>query len=88
MKEEKLEIVRGSGNVFVDLGLENADELQAKSTLAQTIRDIIKKRNLTQVQTAKLLGTHRTQISRLNSGSGIDSMSFDLLINWLTRLDR
>ena len=72
-------ITESSGNVFADLGLENADELLAKSRLVQEIRQIIKHRSLTQAQAAKTLDTHQTQISRLNTGKGIDSMSFDLL---------
>ncbi len=88
MKKEDEKITKSSGNIFADLGLESSDELQAKSTLARTIREIIKDRKLTQAKAAKLLGTHQTQISRLNSGAGIDSMSFDLLMNWLMRLDR
>ncbi len=88
MKKKDQIITKSSGNVFADLGLENSEELLAKSTLARTIREIIKHRKLTQAKAAKLLGTHQTQVSRLNSGAGIDSMSFDLLMNWLTRLDR
>ena len=34
MKTEKLELVRGSGNVFRDLGRENADIEQLKALLA------------------------------------------------------
>ncbi len=34
MKSEKLEVVRGSGNVFRDLGHENADAEQFKAILA------------------------------------------------------
>jgi hypothetical protein len=34
MKGEKLELVRGSGNVFRDLGRENADVEQLKALLA------------------------------------------------------
>ena len=81
-------ITKSSGNVFADLGLENADELLAKSRLALTILDIIERRGLSQAQAAKLLGTHQTQISRLRTGEGKDGMSFDLLLSWLTRLDR
>lgn len=88
MKNEDQIITKSSGNVFADLGLENSDELLAKSTLARAIREIIKDQKLTQAKAAKLLGTHQTQVSRLNSGAGIDSMSFDLLMSWLTRLDR
>ena len=37
MKTEKLEVVRGSGNVFRDLGQENADAQQFKAMLAAEI---------------------------------------------------
>lgn len=37
MKREKLEVVRGSGNVFRDLGHENADAEQFKAILAAEI---------------------------------------------------
>ena len=37
MKAEKLEIVRGSGNVFRDLERENADADQFKANLAAEI---------------------------------------------------
>ncbi len=80
MKKENQIITKSSGNVFADLGLENSKELLAKSTLARTIREIIKQRKLTQTKAAELLDTHQTQVSRLNSGAGIDSMSLDLLM--------
>ena len=37
MKSEKMEFVRGSGNVFRDLGRENADVEQLKALLAAEI---------------------------------------------------
>ena len=37
MKAEKLRVTRGSGNVFRDLGHENADPEQLKATLAAEI---------------------------------------------------
>jgi len=37
MKSEKLELVRGSGNVFRDIGRENADIEQLKALLAAEI---------------------------------------------------
>jgi predicted XRE-type DNA-binding protein len=37
MKSEELEVVRGSGNVFRDLGYENADVEQLKAVLASEI---------------------------------------------------
>jgi len=85
---KKIEFTKGSGNVFADLGLENADEMYAKNTLAIMIREIIEQRGLTQAQAAKMFGTHQTQVSRLNTGRGVNSMSFDLLLSWLTKLDQ
>ena len=38
MKRETLDVVRGSGNVFRDLGHKNADVLQLKAILAAEIR--------------------------------------------------
>ncbi len=85
---KKIEFTESCGNVFTDLGLENADDMLAKSTLAIMIRKIIKKRSLTQAQAAKIFGTHQTQIARLNKGSNVKSMSFDLLLSWFTKLDQ
>ncbi len=85
---KKIEFTESCGNVFADLDLENADEMLAKSTLAITIRNIINERGLTQTQAAKICGTHQTQIARLNKGSSVKSMSFDLLLSWLTKLDQ
>ncbi|MGR3218414.1 MAG: helix-turn-helix domain-containing protein [Candidatus Anammoxibacter sp.] len=86
-KIEDETVTESCGNVFDDLGLANPEEMLAKSTLAIMIRRILKQRKLTQTQAAKIFGTHQTQISRLNTGKGVDSMSFDLLLVWLTKLD-
>ena len=59
---KKIEFTESCGNVFADLGLENADEMLAKSTLAIMIRKIIKKRGLTQVQAAKIFGIHKHRL--------------------------
>src|SRR5271154_3481355 len=47
MKSEKLEIVRGSGNVFRDLGHKNADAEQFKATLAAEIIKALDRERLT-----------------------------------------
>ena len=85
---QEIEFTQGSGNVFADLDLDNAEELQAKSTLAITLRDIIKRRGLTQKEAARILGTHQTQIARLKNSKGIGNMSIGLLMHWLTKFNR
>src|SRR3989442_14193066 len=47
MKSEKPDVVRGSGNVFRDLGRENADVEQVKAILAAEIIKAIDQDNLT-----------------------------------------
>jgi len=47
MKREKLEIVRGSGNVFRDLGHKNADVEQFKAILAAEIIKALDRQCLT-----------------------------------------
>jgi predicted XRE-type DNA-binding protein len=47
MKKEKLEVVRGSGNVFRDLGHKNADAEQFKAILAAEIIKAIDRDHLT-----------------------------------------
>ena len=45
--------IESSGNVFADLGLENADELQLKSGLASEMSAGVESRGWTQVEAAR-----------------------------------
>ena len=74
-----------SGNVFADLGIENADEYMAKSELAAEILRIIRRRRLTQVQAAKVLGLRQPKVSDLLRGR-LDGFSTDRLLRFITRL--
>jgi predicted XRE-type DNA-binding protein len=56
---------RGSGNVFADLGLENADELLVKAHLAHTINNEIRSRGWTQAEAAERTGLTQPEVSRL-----------------------
>jgi hypothetical protein len=47
MKSEKLEVVRGSGNVFRDLGRKNPDAEQFKAILAAEIIKALDRERLT-----------------------------------------
>ncbi|HEB72006.1 MAG TPA: XRE family transcriptional regulator [Nitrospirae bacterium] len=82
-----MEYTESSGNVFADLGLENSEELLAKSRLALEILRIIKKRKLTQAKAAKILDTDQSQISILKTGDCLQRFTFDRLLTWLTKLD-
>jgi predicted XRE-type DNA-binding protein len=58
----------GSGNVFADLGLANAPELQAKADLAWEIAQTIEERGLTQAEAAQVLGIDQPKVSALIRG--------------------
>lgn len=81
------EIDVSSGNVYADIGLENAEEMQIKAQLATAISNIIKSRQLTQAQAAKLLGMTQPKLSNMLRGQfrGISEVK---MIDCLTRLGR
>lgn len=80
-------ITRGSTNVYADLGLGNADEMLVKAQLATKIGDIIKRRKLTQVQAAELLGISQPKLSGMLRGQ-FRGISESKMLECLTRLGR
>ena len=80
-------IERGSTNVYADLGLENAEEMLVKAQLTTKIGEIIKRRKLTQVQAAELLGMTQPKLSNLLRGQ-FRGISEAKMLECLTRLGR
>ena len=62
MKGEKLEVVRGSGNVFRDLANGNADAEQFKAILAAEIIKALDREHLTVRAAHSRTGTERTSV--------------------------
>lgn len=61
-------IVKGSVNVYADLGITDADEMLVKAQLAEKIGEIIKHRKLTQTQASTLLGMTQPKLSNMLRG--------------------
>ncbi len=61
-------IVKGSMNVYADLGMADADEMLVKAQLATKIAEIIKLRKLTQTQASTLLGMPQPKLSNMLRG--------------------
>jgi predicted XRE-type DNA-binding protein len=80
-------IERGSTNVYADLGFPEAEEMQVKAQLATKIGDILKRRKLTQVQAAELLGITQPKLSGLLRGQ-FRGISESKMLDCLTRLGR
>jgi predicted XRE-type DNA-binding protein len=63
-----MNVTRGSGNVFRDIGLPDADVLQAKAELVHQIAAIIESRGLTLAEAANALDVTPLKLSALLRG--------------------
>lgn len=63
-----IEIEAGSGNVYADLGFDNAAEMQVKSALTMLIADIIKARRYSQIKAAEVTGLSQPKLSAILRG--------------------
>ena len=84
---KRLEHQESSGNVFADLGLANAPELQAKADLAWAITEIIENRDLSQIEAAELLGIDQPKVSALMRGR-LSGFSMERLYRFLNALGK
>jgi predicted XRE-type DNA-binding protein len=85
MKGEKLELVRGSGNVFRDLGRENADVEQLKALLAAEIIKALDRDELTVRAAHARTGYAAADFSRIRNAD-ISRFTADRLVSILNRL--
>jgi predicted XRE-type DNA-binding protein len=85
MSDDK-SITIGSDNVFADLGFANPEEELLKAKLVRKIRDILKRRKLTQAKAATLLGLKQPDVSSLVTGR-VGKFSIERLVRCLDRLD-
>ncbi len=74
-----------SGNVFADLGFPNSQQELIKAKLTVQIYQILKERNVTQTEAARLLGTTQAQVSALMRCRPV-SVSVGKLMEFLTLL--
>ena len=78
--------IDGSGNVFADLELDDADELFTRGKIGIQVIRLLKQRNLKQREIGELLGISQPEVSHLMSGE-FQRFSDGKLINFLKRLD-
>lgn len=86
-EHDKLEMTRSSGNVFKDLGYVNPDEHLLKAKFALVINNIIKEKNYTQTEAARILGIDQPKVSRLLRGV-LSGFSIDKLMIFLISLNQ
>jgi predicted XRE-type DNA-binding protein len=78
-------IVRGSGNVFADMGLPDAEELDTKVRLGAALCRIIQQRELTQAQVGSVLGINQPKVSALLNYK-LDGFSIERLMRFLVAM--
>ena len=84
--DEPLEMEVISGNVFADLGFENAAEHLLKAGLMAKIQRIIRQSGLTKKAAAKAMGIDPSKLSKMLVGEFEDD-SVELLMRHLVALD-
>jgi predicted XRE-type DNA-binding protein len=78
-------VIRGSGNVFADLGFTQPEEELTKAKLASLIRQVIRQKALTQVSAGALMGIDQPKVSALLNGR-LTNFSSERLMRLLTAL--
>ena len=85
MQPNDTRVERGSGNVFADLGLPDANAHLVKAELVSRIDDIVRNRGITRAEAARLLGLSQPDVSRLLRGD-FREYSLERLLRLLTAL--
>jgi predicted XRE-type DNA-binding protein len=84
-KSKTLEQESGSGNVFADLGLADADEHLIKAGLVVKIDRTIRTRRLTRACAAQLMGVDQPKVSAMLAGQ-FRACSVERLMRFLVAL--
>jgi len=80
-----IEVETGSGNVFADLGLRDAEKLKIKSGLVIEITRAIRKLGLTQEEAGRRMGISQPKVSAMMRGD-FSNLSERKLMDCLNRL--
>jgi predicted XRE-type DNA-binding protein len=82
---KKPKVTESDGNIFADLGIDNADEFYTRACLGVQVMKLLKGRS--QKEAAKLLGVKQPEISALMRAK-FSRFSQERLIGFLNKLDR
>jgi predicted XRE-type DNA-binding protein len=86
-ENNEIEIYHGSGNVFADIGLKDADELFARAQIGIEVLKILQDRKLKQREIAELLDIRQSEVSHLMRAQ-FHRFSEGKLLGFLKKLDR
>jgi len=83
----KIKVEMGSGNIFADIGLPDADTHLLKAQIVSEIYRLASARKFTQAQAGKRMGISQPEVSRLFKGH-FREYSIERLMGFLTAFDR
>jgi len=86
-KSKHIDYEEGSGSVFADLGLKDADELLTRAQIGFHVHTLLTRRKLKQREVATLLGIAQPDVSHLMNGH-FSRFTADKLFDFLRRLDQ
>jgi predicted XRE-type DNA-binding protein len=86
-RRKPIEFEEGSGNVFADLGVKDANQFQARAQIGFHVFNILEDRKLKQREIAEVLGIAQPDVSHLMNGH-FSRFTTDKLLDFLKRLDR
>ena len=84
---KEIEFEESSGNVFSDLELQGAEELQARGLIGFHVVQLLQAKNMKQRELSELLGIKQSEISHLLNGH-FSRFTIDKLFDFLNKLDQ
>lgn len=87
MKNDDLQIIPSSGNVFADLGVPNPEVMKLRTELIVEIRRTMEEKGWTQAEAAKHLGVTHTWLNDVLHGD-LEKVIIDRLVALLAKLGR
>lgn len=82
---DDFEVVRGSGNIFADLGMRNAEEKHMKVLVASKVIRLLDRDRITVRAAAKTAGCDAADIQRIRNAD-LARFTLDRLIRYAIRL--
>jgi len=87
MNDDEFELVRGSGNVFRDMGDTNAEVLQLKAILAGKIIEVLDEQKISVRRAHELTGFAAADFSRVRQAK-LQRFTVDRLMQMLAKLNQ
>lgn len=86
-QHNKIDFEVSSGNVFADLGLADAEELQSRALIGCHVVHLLQQKKLKQREIAEFLGLKQAEVSHLMRGH-FNRFTTDKLLSFLKRMEQ